>query len=118
MKTSFTSIVAATPASPLFVDHEKRRRRRRSYVIFTVFLIATIARADVVTLKDGRRLEGDVKKSEGVYVITAANGIVTRVDASKVDSITLGKSAPTSAKTPSIGADRLASLRRSVESLG
>ena len=31
---------------------------RRSFLILAIFFVATVSRADVVTLKDGRRLEG------------------------------------------------------------
>jgi Flp pilus assembly protein TadD len=83
--------------------------------ILGCLVISISASADVVSLKDGSKLEGDVKKTDGGYVVTAADGTVTRVETSKVQSIRLGK---TDAPDPKLaGNDRLASLRRSVESL-
>lgn len=76
-----------------------------------VFLLAAPVLADVVILKDGRRIAGEVKKSTDGWTITAPDGKVTSVKADEVLRIELGGSADAGA------ADKLASLRRSVEPL-
>lgn len=74
---------------------------------------ASCARADVVHLKDGSHLEGDVHKSGDGWRLTAPDGSVRHLPASQVESIELkGKS-----DDPEAANGRLASLRRSVEYL-
>src|SRR5687768_9752046 len=79
--------------------------------------------ADVIRLKDGTVLEGDVERVEGAWVVTAADGRVTRVEASQVKSLE-GTSpsggaagSGTSKPAPHKQDEKLASLRRSVASL-
>src|SRR5262249_7184421 len=88
---------------------------RNLAAIIALLLATTFIHADILTLQDGTKLEGYVKPTHGGYVVTSADGKVTRVDGSKVESIRLGKS---DGIDPKLAApDRLASLRRSVESL-
>jgi tetratricopeptide (TPR) repeat protein len=71
------------------------------------------ALADVVHLKDGTNLEGDVKRNDDGWIVYA-NGVATKVRGDQVLSIELKPSAATG---PQVAAERLASLRRSVENL-
>jgi Flp pilus assembly protein TadD len=92
-----------------------------------VFLATTVAAAclaggDVVILKDGTRLEGDVKRGSDGWLITLPDGTTRTVASGAVRSIELGASSgPTSG--PARGSESaaaelgLASLRRSVEAL-
>jgi tetratricopeptide (TPR) repeat protein len=78
--------------------------------------------ADVLTLKDGTRLDGDVKRTDAGYQIKLADGSVRQVRADQIASIEVGKAGAAGAGVPQAGstgvaADRLASLRRSVEPL-
>jgi len=80
----------------------------------TAFCVAS--RADTLVFKDGTRIEGDVKKTDdGGYNVILPDGRVTHVEASKVEGIEIGKS--TARNAPAVAADRLGSLRRSVEPL-
>jgi hypothetical protein len=92
--------------------------RNRPLVVAAITLLAVsfVARADVLYLKDGTKLEGDVKRSIKGWVVTDAKGKVTIIENDKVQSIELKA---TSATTTSFDAvDRkLLSLRRSVENL-
>ena len=80
-------------------------------LLLTVIL-TTVAFADVLVLKDGTRLEGDVKKTDGGYEVIAADGTVTKVSAARVKSIELGKSSDASSAVAALN-----SLRRSVDAL-
>src|SRR5262245_48395705 len=75
-------------------------------------ILCVHARADVVILRDGTRVEGDLKKGDGGYDVTAANGKVTHVPTNNIKSIEIGRSTGNAAAV-----DRLASLKRSVESI-
>jgi tetratricopeptide (TPR) repeat protein len=68
--------------------------------------------ADVVVLKDGTSLEGDVKHTDGGYDVTAKDGKVTHVGSYQIQSIQLGKS-----QDNGVASDRLGSLKRSVDSM-
>lgn len=70
--------------------------------------------ADIVELKDGSRLEGDLKRTPEGYEIRAADGTLTRVRTDQVASVRIGKADP---KSPAAAQERLASLKRSAESL-
>src|SRR5215212_11916125 len=84
-------------------------------LLLAAFLLLPLAaRADTLTLKDGSRLEGDVKRTSDGYTITTRDGKTQNISASQVASIQLGSGEKNSAAA---GADRLGSLRRSVESL-
>src|SRR5437870_4939727 len=90
---------------------------RRLAVLATIItIIAAAVRADTVILKDGSKLSGDVKKTDGGYDIIGADGHTRHIATDQVRAIELG--GPTSAPTPSAASDRLTSLRRSVESVG
>jgi len=99
---------------------------KRIPIVATSFLIALLsgvficaALADVVTLKDGTRLEGDVKKSDGGWTVTTKDGKVITVTAEQVKSIALGGSAAGASSTtsPAEAMSGLLSLRRSVENV-
>lgn len=83
---------------------------------FTFILIVAIlsrpVQADVVLLKDGTRVEGDVKRGEGGYDVAAADGKSTHVNSSDIQSIQLGKSTGGGSAQ-----DKLGSLKRSVDAL-
>lgn len=70
--------------------------------------------ADTLVLKDGTRLEGDLKRTPEGYDFTDASGKVRQVKSSEVESIILGKSVANSGASAK---ERLASLKRSVEQL-
>ena len=79
----------------------------------TVRLLLTVSlRADIVTLNDGNRLEGVLKRTPDGYVITDASGKQTLVAASDIRGIERKKSA----NTPASAQQALESLRRSLES--
>jgi tetratricopeptide (TPR) repeat protein len=84
---------------------------------FVWAMLVGSARADVVHLKDGSFLRGEVRRDDGAWVVTDASGKQTRVEAQEIASMVLGGSttAPTTQPDPQL--EKLASLRRSVESL-
>jgi Tfp pilus assembly protein PilF len=94
-------------------------RMRSVFAFLVAAFVACSVSADVLNLKDGTRLEGDVKKSpDGGYVVTAAGGAkVTRVPADAVKSFELSGAAASSKPSAASSSERLASLRRSVEYL-
>ena len=75
-----------------------------------VALLAAACPAGVIVTSDGTRFEGDIKRAEGGWKITAANGKTNFVAASSVKSIELSGSG-----VGSSAAEGLQSLRRSVE---
>src|SRR6185312_2988183 len=77
--------------------------------IFTT--IATASFADVIVLKDGSRVQGDIKKGDSGYIVTHADGKFDVIPFDVVKSLELqtGNAPPDAAK------ENLASLRRSVE---
>src|SRR2546423_6001320 len=80
-------------------------------ILLVAFLCSCVC-ADVVLLKDGTRVEGDVKRGESGYDVTTADGKVTHVSSGEIQSIQLGKSSSAGSAT-----DKLASLKRSVEAM-
>jgi tetratricopeptide (TPR) repeat protein len=76
-------------------------------------LLGTPLYADVLYLKDGARLDGDVKKGPAGYVVTLPGGKVEIVPSDKVKSIELAATAGSA----DAAKEKLASLRRSVEYL-
>src|SRR5690348_6653103 len=93
-------------------------------IIAVALMVAATAGADVLTLKDGTTLAGDVKRTDTGYEVHTPDGSVRTVPADRVASIAAGKAGiaagATAAGAPpaeSVAADRLASLRRSVEPL-
>jgi Flp pilus assembly protein TadD len=85
---------------------------RRICLLF-VMLLAGATSAGVIELKDGTRLEGDVKRTPDGWTITAADGAVQNVAPDAVKSIQLGSS-----QKSGESAEALASLRRSALALG
>jgi tetratricopeptide (TPR) repeat protein len=83
---------------------------RLSLVIVLTF--ASLAQADVLVLKDGTRLEGDVKRGERGYVVNQPGGQFKVVALEQVKSIELQ---PATQGAPDVMREKLASLRRSVE---
>src|SRR5436305_4867252 len=83
-------------------------------LLLSFLLVPMLVRADTLTLKDGSRVEGDVKRTSDGYTITTKDGKTQTVRASDVASIQPGSSDKNSAAS---SADRLGSLRRSVESI-
>ncbi len=81
-----------------------------SILIFAV--LCSFASADVVVLKDGTRVDGDLKRGDGGYDVTDANGKVTHVASNDIQSIQLGKST-----SGGSALDKLGSLKRSVDAL-
>jgi Flp pilus assembly protein TadD len=78
-------------------------------------LATTPAWGDVVVLKDGSRIEGDVKKNPAGYVVTLPSGQVKFLGPDEVKGL---EAAPTSApSSEGAGKAKLTSLRRSVEAL-
>src|SRR3982751_299839 len=78
-----------------------------------IALLATPALADVVHLKDGTRLDGDVKRGSSGYVLLTPDGKVQLIPTDQVKSIELGAASG----SPDAYKEKLASLRRSVEYL-
>ena len=76
-------------------------------------LLVSATAADVIVLKDGTRLEGDVKRTPDGWTIALGDGSVKNVAPDAVKSIALG-SGPKDSQQSSEG---LASLRRSVDAL-
>ena len=89
---------------------------KRSIVALFVFALAaaasSAASADVVLLKDGTTLEGDVKRYATGYLVTQADGTVKMVEQVDVKSIEMASPAPLTTKTAQ---EKLDSFRRSVE---
>jgi Flp pilus assembly protein TadD len=77
-----------------------------------VVTFTSLAQADVLVLKDGTRVEGDVKRGERGYVVTTAPGKFKVVPLEMVKSIELQNGTSTA---PDVMKEKLASLRRSVE---
>ncbi|MDB5298733.1 MAG: hhoB [Phycisphaerales bacterium] len=86
--------------------------KRPSLLIWSLLALPGFALGDVVHLKDGSRLEGEIKRVGDEYVVTGQGGKVTRVPSEKVGSIEV---------KPQVGDDaamgRLQSLRRAAENL-
>ncbi len=82
---------------------------RAVHIIVLVFALGAVARGDIVHLKDGRVLRGDVRRDGDRYVIATEDGKIVAVPRGEVEALELG---PTTA--PDAAAGRLASLRRAV----
>src|SRR5437879_4837399 len=90
--------------------------RVQSILLAAAILVSPVAVlfGDVVHLKDGTSINGDIKKAADGWFITDPHGKITHVSSDVVQSIELApKGDP---KDVAVG--RLASLRRSVEALG
>jgi Flp pilus assembly protein TadD len=84
----------------------------RIVTFFAIAILCSSLRADILILKDGTRVEGDLKHTDGGYDVTDADGKTTHVSQFDVQSIQLGKS------SGSLSAmDKFESLKRSVDSM-
>ena len=81
--------------------------------MIAVLLAAMVARADIINLTDGTRIEGKIRKTTDGWAVTQQDGTVVNVDADKVASIEASRTAD----AVSIAEDRLQSLRRVAEHL-
>jgi tetratricopeptide (TPR) repeat protein len=70
------------------------------------------AAGDVIHLKDGTQVEGEIKKGDDGYTVHAVDGTTTQVPMEKVASIEVKAAA-----TPEASMGRLQSLRRAVENI-
>ena len=86
--------------------------KRPSLLVWSLLALPGFALGDVVHLKDGSRLEGEIKRAGDEYIVTEQGGKVTHVPSEKVGSIEV---------KPQLGDDaamgRLQSLRRAAENL-
>jgi tetratricopeptide (TPR) repeat protein len=82
-------------------------------LLSAMFFSSVAARADIVYLTDGTKVEGKIHKTDDGWSVTKADGTVVDIDADKVDSI---EATPTDAGI-SVGEDRLLSLRRAVQNM-
>src|ERR1700690_3998872 len=82
---------------------------------FLIVLACALARADVLVLDDGTRLEGKAKKVGDQWVVTDATGHETSVASQRVSSFEFTGSASGGASDTS--ATRLASLRQAADHL-
>ena len=80
--------------------------------ILLILLIASPAWADVVHLKDGTSVEGEIKRVSDGFFVTGADGHITHVTSDKISSIEVKPN-----NTPDRAESRLQSLRRSTETL-
>jgi tetratricopeptide (TPR) repeat protein len=86
------------------------------YLLQAVLLPAVLATslfADTICLKDGSKLEGNLKHTDDGWIVTT-NGKTSHVTSDQVQSIEL---TPAKDIGPRLAAERLSSLRRSVENL-
>jgi tetratricopeptide (TPR) repeat protein len=89
--------------------------KKAAAILALAMVLTTVARGDTLRLRDGTKIEGDVKKTDGGYNVRSADGRVTFVPSDRVAGIEIGKGGDVA--PPTVASDRLASLRRSVESL-
>ena len=87
-------------------------KRLNSLFAVVVFALAGVASADVVLLKDGTTLDGDVKRAPDGYLVTQPDGTVKALALDEVKSIELASAPPLTAESAK---EKLASFRRSVE---
>jgi tetratricopeptide (TPR) repeat protein len=81
----------------------------------TVLLVAAgLLRGDVIVLRDGSRIEGKVRRSDGGWTVTLADGSSVFVGSEDVRSLEM---TPATRPTNDVALARLTSLRRSVENL-
>src|SRR5688500_3082746 len=81
-------------------------------LLSSLFVSTRAARADVVVLKDGTRLEGTLERTNDGYDLTSAGGKVFRLSAAQIKSIERKARA-----TPDEAQRRLDSLRRAAENM-
>ncbi|HEY7091251.1 MAG TPA: tetratricopeptide repeat protein, partial [Tepidisphaeraceae bacterium] len=87
----------------------------RTWLTLIGLLMPAFCWADVLILKDGARLEGDVKRTDQGWTVTLPDGKTRTVSADAVKSIALGAAGADKSTVQEAGA--LASLRRSVDAL-
>ena len=87
-------------------------RFARLALLITIAGTQSLALADIVYLKDGTKLEGDVKHSDDGWTVRS-KGTVVKVQPDQVQSIELTPT--TGPAAGAVATERLASLRRSVE---
>src|SRR5687767_11033132 len=83
-----------------------------SFTTLIVLALAGVAAADVVLLKDGSTLEGDVKRSASGYLVTQPDGKVKLLAFEDVRSIEMASAPPLTTRSAK---EKLASFRRSVD---
>jgi tetratricopeptide (TPR) repeat protein len=84
----------------------------KAIAVAAALLIALAARADVINLVDGSKVEGKIQKTSDGWTVTQKDGSVVTVPADKVASIEATRSDNLSAEK-----DRLQSLRRVAQNL-
>lgn len=93
------------------------RRFTHSFSLIALLGVCAAARADSITLKDGSRVDGDLKRNgDGSgWIITTADGKSRTIPGDSVKSVELGIASQPAGGVQS--AEALASLRRSVEAI-
>lgn len=76
--------------------------------------VAGLLRGDVIVLRDGSRIEGQVRRSDGGWTVTLSDGSTVLVDSADVRSLEM---TPATRPSDDVALARLSSLRRSVENL-
>lgn len=82
------------------------------FLSLIVLSLASVASADVVLLKDGTTLDGDVRRGPTAYLVTQSDGTVKSLAFEDVKSIEMATAPPL---TNESAKEKLASFRRSVE---
>lgn len=105
--------IASIAACEIQICGEVAMKLTARWILGWCFLaLGSMALGDVVTLKDGTMVEGEVHRSGDMYIVKNPAGIVTNVPAEKIASIDV---------RPQGGADasmsRLQSLRRAAENI-
>ncbi len=85
---------------------------KRLLPLMLIGLLGSWTAGDIIHLKDGTQLEGEIKKGPDGYRVHTADGDTTQVPLENVASIELKP-----ASTPEASMQRLGSLRRAVENI-
>jgi tetratricopeptide (TPR) repeat protein len=92
---------------------------KRAAIVVLVLACSSLVRADLIHLKDGKSIEGTVKKVPDGWQVTEPDGKVTKVPTDAVRAISSTGGARAGREDTQSGPDdKLASLRRSVEYVG
>jgi tetratricopeptide (TPR) repeat protein len=86
--------------------------KRLSLLVLAVLAVPCVASADVIRLKDGSSLEGDIHRNPDGYTITQASGVVVNVPQDRVAGIDVK---PTTGADAAMG--RFQSLRRAADNI-
>lgn len=86
--------------------------KRFALMVLGCLVLPSFAFGDIVRLKDGSTLEGELKRSGDGYIVTDSNGKATSVTADRVASIEIKPSGG-----PQAAMARLQSLRRAADNL-